>query len=150
MKALLFDVDGQRYGLDITQVLKVLPYVRLRPLSGVPRYVAGILRYRDEMIPVIDLSQLIGGTPVPPMLSTRLILVAHPGPSGAGRTLGLLAERATDILEDGAARPEPSGYASSESPYLGGLSVSGKSMVQFVRVENLLPDDLSRRLFVES
>jgi chemotaxis-related protein WspB len=150
MKALIFHVDGQRYGLDITQVVKVLPYVDLRPLSGVPRYVAGVFRYRDEMIPVIDLSQLISGTPVPPMLSTRLILVAHPGPAGTGRTLGLLAERATDILEDGAARTEPSGYASSDAPYLGGLSVSNNDMIQFVRVEHLLPDDLRSRLFVES
>jgi chemotaxis-related protein WspB len=149
MKALIFHVDGQRYGLDITQIVKVLPCVGLRPLSGVPRYVAGVFRYRDEMIPVIDLSQLISGTPVPPMLSTRLILVAHSGPSGTGRTLGLLAERATDILEDGAARPEPSGYA-SDAPYLGGLSVSDNSMIQFVRVEHLLPEDLRSRLFVES
>lgn len=150
MKALIFHVEGQRYGLDITQVVKVLPYIGLRPLAGVPRYVAGVFRHRDEMIPVIDLSQLIGGKPVPPMLSTRLILVTHPGPSGTGRTLGLLAERATDILEDGTAHPESSGYASSDAPYLGGLSVSANSMIQFVRVEHLLPEDLRSRLFVES
>jgi chemotaxis-related protein WspB len=149
MKALLFEIDGQRYGLDIAQVLKVLPYVRLHRLPGVPEYVAGLLRYRDEMIPVIDLSQLIGRRPVEALLSTRIILVKHPGPSGAGRVLGLLAERATDSLNDGAAAPESSGFAVPEAPYLGGLSVSGGTMIQYVKVEQLLPDDVRQRLFAE-
>ena len=149
MRALLFELDGQRYGLDIAQVVKVLPFVRLRRLPGVPEYVAGVFRYRDELVPVIDLCQLICGRPVSPLLSTRLILVTHPGPSGAGRILGLLAERATDVLED-AARPEPSGVAALEAPYLGGLGASGGSMIQYVNVERLLPDDVRERLFVEN
>lgn len=149
MRALLFELDGQRYGLDITQVVKVLPRVQLRHLPGVPEYVAGLFRYRDELVPVIDLCKLICGRPVSPMLSTRLILVTHPGPTGTGRILGLLAERATDVLEDGA-RPEPSGIAAPEAPYLGGLSVSGDNMIQFVNVERLLPDDVRERLFAEN
>jgi chemotaxis-related protein WspB len=149
MVVLIFEVGGQRYGLEVTQVLKVLPSVRLRPLPRVPEYVAGVFRYRDAMVPVIDLSQLIKGTPVPVLLSTRIILVRHPGPSGPGRALGLLAERVTDSLDDGAADPVSSGVAVPEAPYLGGLSGSGRRMIQYVKVEHLLPDELRDRLFVE-
>jgi chemotaxis-related protein WspB len=149
MVALLFEVDGQRYGLDVTQVVKVLPLVRLRRLPRVPEYIAGVFRYRGAMVPVIDLSQLIKGKAVASLLSTRIILVQHPGPAGAGRILGLLAERATDSLDLGAAEPASSGIAVPEAPYLGGLSQSGESMIQYVKVENLLPADLRERLFVE-
>jgi chemotaxis-related protein WspB len=148
MIALLFEVDGQRYGLDIAQVVKVLPYVRLRRLPGFPDYVAGVFCYRDEMVPVIDLSQLLRGKPVAAMLSTRIILVKQPGLSG--RVLGLLAERATDSLNDVATEPMSSGIAVPEAPYLGGLSVTGVgSMIQYVKVENLLTEDVRQRLFVE-
>jgi chemotaxis-related protein WspB len=150
MVALLFEVAGQRYGLDIAQVVKVLPCVRLHRLPHVPDYVAGVFRYHDAMVPVIDLSQLIRGTPVKPLLSTRIILVQHPGPSGPGRVLGLLAERATDSLDDAGAEPVSSGVAAPEAPYLGGLSVSGGSMIQYVKVENLLPDDVREQLFAEN
>ena len=150
MVALLFEVAGQRYGLDIAQVVKVLPYVRLHRLPHVPDYVAGVFRYHDAMVPVIDLSQLIRGTPVRPLLSTRIILVQHPGPWGPGRVLGLLAERATDSLDDAGAEPVSSGVAVPEAPYLGGLSVSGGNMIQYVKVENLLPDDVRERLFAEN
>ena len=150
MVALLFEVAGQRYGLDIAQVVKVLPCVRLHRLPHAPEYVAGVFRYHDAMVPVIDLSQLIRGTPVKPLLSTRIILVQHPGPSGPGRVLGLLAERATDSLDDAGAEPVSSGVAAPEATYLGGLSVSGGSMIQYVKVENLLPDDVREQLFTEN
>jgi chemotaxis-related protein WspB len=152
MIALLFEVDRQRYGLDIAQVVKVLPYVHLRRLPGVPDYVAGVFCYRDQMVPVIDLSQLIRGKPVAAMLSTRIILVNYPGqPGQSDRVLGLLAERATDALNDVATEPIASGIAALEAPYLGGLSGAGVgSMIQYVRVENLLSDDLRQRLFAEN
>jgi chemotaxis-related protein WspB len=149
MVALLFEVGGQRYGLDVAQVLKVLPSVRLRPLPRVPDYIAGVFRYRDTMVPVIDLSQLIKGKPVTSLLSTRIILVQHPGPSGKGRVLGLLAERATDSLDDTATAPSSSGVAVPDAPYLGGLSMGNGGMIQHVKVEHLLPEDLRQRLFVE-
>lgn len=149
MVALLFEVDGQRYGLDVSQVLKVLPAVHLRRLPRVPDYIAGVFRYRDAMVPVIDLSLLIKGKPVTSLLSTRIILVRHPGPSGEGRLLGLLAERATESLDYSTAVPISSGVAVPEAPYLGGLSVSGGSIIQHVKVENLLPHELRERLFAE-
>jgi len=149
MVALLFEVDGQKYGLDVNQVVKVLPAVRLRQLPRVPDCVAGVFRYRGAMVPVIDLCQLIKGRPAAPLLSTRIILVRHPGPSGEGRVLGLLAERATDTLDTGATEPLSSGVATPEAPYLGGISTSGGEMVQYVRVEHVLPADLRDRLFAE-
>jgi chemotaxis-related protein WspB len=149
MVALLFEVEGQRYGLDVTQVVKVLPSVRLRPLPRVPEYVAGVFRYRGTMVPVIDLSRLIKGRPFAALMSTRIILVQYAGQSGIGQMLGLLAERATEILDDGAAQPESSGISVPEAPYLGGLSASGGGIIQYVKVDQLLSDELRERLFVE-
>ena len=149
MVALLFEIDGQRYGLDFTQVLKVLPSVRLRRLPRVPEYVAGVFQYRGAMVPVIDLSQLIKGHASAALLSTRIILVRHSGPSGQERVLGLLAERATESLDAGSAEILPSGVAVPEAPYLGGLSASRGGIIQYVKVEQLLSEDLRNRLFVE-
>jgi chemotaxis-related protein WspB len=149
MVALLFEIDGQRYGLDFTQVLKVLPSVRLRRLPRVPEYVAGVFQYRGAMVPVIDLSQLIKGRPSAAFLSTRIVLVRYSGPSGQEQALGLLAERATESVDAGSAELLPSGVAVPEAPYLGGLSASSGGIIQYVKVEQLLSEDLRNRLFVQ-
>ena len=149
MIALLFDVAGQQYGLDISQVVEVVPAVHLRRLAGVPEYVAGVFRFRGAYVPVIDLSQLIGGTPAAHRLSTRLILVRHAGPSGEGRLLGLLAERAADGLEESTVEPSATGVAAPDAPYLGPLGSHGGRTVQYVRVDQLLPSALRERLFAE-
>jgi len=147
--ALVFEVDGQRYGLDVTQISELLPYVHLRRLPQVPEYVTGVFRYRDTMVPVIDMSHLISGKPAAALLSTRIILVPYTGPAGTSRFLGLLAERASQILEIDTAELKTSGVAVPDAPYLGSLSANGGSIIQYVKVEQLLPDDLRERLFVE-
>jgi chemotaxis-related protein WspB len=63
--------------------------------------------------------------------------------------LGLLAERTTDSLDDGEAEPTSSGVAVPEAPFLGGLSANSGGIIQYVKVEHLLPDELRDRLFVE-
>jgi chemotaxis-related protein WspB len=145
MVALTFEVDGQKYGLDVMQIIEVLPAVPLRRLPRVPEYVAGVFRYRGVTVPVIDLSRLIGGKPAAELLSTRIVLVRHPGPTGVGRALGLLAARATNIEED-SSEIGSSGFATPEAPFLEGLSTAGP-MIQYVSVEHLLPNDLRERLF---
>jgi chemotaxis-related protein WspB len=148
--ALLFDVAGQRYALDASRIVEVVPAVRLRTLPGTPAHVAGVFRYRGTMVPVIDVNQLLGGTPAAPRLSTRLVLVRYPAPTGEDRVLGLLAERATDGLSELPGGTMPSGIATPEAPYLGPLATDAGGTVQFVRVEHLLPDALRERLFVEA
>ena len=150
MVSLLFEVAGQRYALDIAQVIEVVPAVRLRRIPQAPAYIAGVFRYRGTMVPVIDLSHLIGGPPASPRFSTRILLVHHPGPSGVGRVLGLLAEGATDSLDDGGHVQASAGVVVPETPFLGGLITTPSGTVQHVRVEHLLPDAVRERLFAEA
>jgi chemotaxis-related protein WspB len=147
MVALTFEVNGQKYGLDVSDILEVLPAVPVRRLPQVPDYVAGVFRYHGTIVPLIDLSCLIGGRQAASLLSTRIILVKYPSPTGADRLLGLLAERATN-LEDIASELQSPGYNATEAPYLGGLSGTG-GMTQYVNVERLLPESLRERLFIE-
>ncbi len=149
MVALLFEVDGQRYGLDVTQVLKVLPYgapAAASSGSGVCRRCLPIpghdgSRHRFESAHSREAR--------PSYLSTRIILVRHPGPSGQDRVLGLLAERATDSLE--LARPSRNHPALRCRKRLtwGASAPSSGGIIQYVKVENLLREDLRERLFVE-
>ena len=61
-------------------------------------YVAGVFRYRGQLVPVLDLCWLMHGQPCPARLSTRIVLVHSPDENGLSHILGLMVERVTDTL----------------------------------------------------
>ena len=75
MLLLLFQAEGETYGLDTRQILEVAPYPECTALPHAPVYVAGLATWRGRTVPVIDLSALIAGKAAQPLLSTRLLVV---------------------------------------------------------------------------
>ncbi len=91
MLLLLFKLGERRYALDAVAVAQVLPVPALEPAPIGPEGLTGLLRYQGRLVPVLDLRQLIEGTPCNLALSSRIILVG-----GRDGLLGLLAEQVTD------------------------------------------------------
>ncbi len=146
-----FGVGAERYAVPSARVTEVLPRVPLRPVPGTLPGVAGLLSYRGQVIPVVDLCALFGHGPAPARLSTRIAVVDPEGASRpygseaeAGRPrrlLGLLAER---MLEAGPLDPEaPGSHAGPVAPALpalGRVTRDARGLVQLVEVRDLLPE----------
>jgi chemotaxis-related protein WspB len=150
MLLLQFQAGTDRYGLDVSRVIEVIPMVVFRTLPHAEPTVAGIFNYRGAMVPVIDLTCLLTGTPSRPLFSTRVILVDYPGPDSERHVLGLLAERVTETIFCSEEELMPAGIAVEGAPYLGDLLLHGGSMIQRVTVEKLLPSSLRESLFVQA
>lgn len=123
---LLFSIKESLYAIDTRNVIEIVPAVLLRKFESAPRYVAGVFNYHNTIVPVVDLCQLIHGTPCQICYSTRLIMVNY-SPDWANDTtseqqsysLGLLAERVTETLKvpmDTLVRAEGTRDSSSISP----------------------------------
>lgn len=141
MLMLLFYVGDDLYALDSSQVVEVIPRVILRKIHHAPEYVAGLFNYRGGIVPVIDLCHLIQGKPSRSHLSTRIIMVNYVAKDNTRRCFGLMAERVTETLnkpdtiwvDNGAQTDKP-------YPYLGGIIMDEKGMIQHIRLEYLLSD----------
>lgn len=131
MLLLTFTVAGEPYALDVAGIIELVPRVELRAIPHAPAYLAGLLGYRGEVVPVIDLGLLLGSSPSADRLSTRIILVkSAPGgqnrgeepPRGqerdGGRVLGLIAERVIDLVPVGPERITPAPVHLPQAPYL--------------------------------
>src|SRR5262245_23385734 len=79
MLALIFHIGTARLALDVRRVKEVVPRVQLQVLAGSPPWLAGAFVYRGQVVPVLDLHQLVGAGDCPPHLSSRIILVPQPG-----------------------------------------------------------------------
>jgi len=61
MLFLVFQLNDDRYALDVSQVVEVLPLVRIRKMLRSPPGIAGTINYRGAHVPVVDLSELALG-----------------------------------------------------------------------------------------
>jgi chemotaxis-related protein WspB len=147
---LLFRVATEGYLLDVREVVEILPLRRLKPITDVPVWVAGIFSYQGELVPVLDLSVLIAQQAAPRLTSTRLVLVQYPLSNGQTRRLGLIMAQATNTLRCAANAFRDYGLEHGESRYLGPVCQTDYGLLQRIRVVDLLSETVRNQLFQET
>ena len=125
MLCLAFQIDDDRYALDVADIVEVLPLVNLRRPAPAQRGIAGVILYRGMPVPVIDLSELLMRRTAHRRLSTRLIVVRNKSIGDETQLIGLIAEGATKTLR-----------CDERGAPLSGIAVDGASAGS-VRVDQL-------------
>lgn len=139
---LLFSMGADRYALDVREVVEVLPLRRFKQIPEAPAWVAGLFSYRGQLVPVLDLSAQAFGTSAVTRTSTRLVLVHY-----RSHCLGLILEQATNTLRCDPQAFHESGLDNVQARYLGPVYKGKEGLVQRVRIEDLLTDDIRDLLF---
>jgi len=135
---LLFSAGGPLYAMESKDVVEVIPRVALRPAVNLPSYVSGLFNYRGVVVPVIDLCFLLHGRPSGQNLSSRIIMVTGPNSAAKDQYIGLLSEGVTDTLSRRLSAFHATGLSSESKPYLGGMTLDERGMVQILHLKMLL------------
>ena len=138
MLFLQFSVDNTRYVLATGAIIEVVPLVPLQKQPNAPAYIAGLMNYRGRSLPVIDVSQLFAGYDSVLRLSSRIVVVKLTLSDGAVRDIGLLLEKATEILKLEESEFTEPGLENPHTPYLGKVAMDGQGMLQRLSPENML------------
>jgi chemotaxis-related protein WspB len=150
MMFLLFHLGKDRYVLEARHVIEVLPLLELKKIPEAPRGVAGMFSYRGRPVPAIDLNELTLGQPAAQCLSTRIVIINYPDESGKLHPLGLIAERATEIIRREASEFTQPGLRFGDTPYLGPVLTDGSGVIQWVYDQRLLSEKVRDVLFCET
>ena len=150
MLFLLFQLGRDRYALEASRVVEVVPLLELKRLPQAPPGVAGIFDYRGRPVPAIDLAEMTAGRPSSERLSTRIIVVSYHDAVGTGHLLGLVAEHATETLRREARDFVESGLKIGAAPYLGPVLMDSQGAIQWVNEQRLLPEPVRQLLFSDS
>jgi purine-binding chemotaxis protein CheW len=99
-----FRVAGEDFAIDIMRVREIIQPVELTPVPEAPAHVAGVLRFRGEVVPVVDLRRRLGLPAGPPSRRARFVVVKV-----AGGLLGLMVDEVGEVLRltRGDLRPAP-------------------------------------------
>ncbi|MDB4886730.1 MAG: chemotaxis protein CheW [Gemmatimonadetes bacterium] len=144
----VIDVEGERYALDASQVLEIIPLVRLRTLPGAPSGTAGLMTFRGVPVPVVDLSLIACGRATAATGAARIVVVEHaPAPRlGVHQLLGLLVPSARDAVRLDPDAFVDGGLVADGVPALGRVLASPEGMLQRVHATALLTPELREAL----
>jgi purine-binding chemotaxis protein CheW len=107
-----FALAGERYGIELPEVLQVLPLVDCTPVPGGPAWLLGVANLRGEVRSVIDLRQVLG-LPEAKRPARGYVLVLR-GPAGEVAVFVDELERVVHVaIDELATRDEASSAASS-------------------------------------
>lgn len=146
MLLLLFETGDGRYALDSGHIVEIIPLLLAKRIPGAPGYVAGMINYRGMPVPVFDLCVLAGGSPCRQYFSTRIILVHYPLADDQQRLIGLIAERATDVVTCGASDIRSSGILLDKAAGAQSAESDQGEIVQLFNVARTIPADIVREL----
>jgi chemotaxis-related protein WspB len=149
MLFLLFQLGKDRYALEASRVVEVVPLLELKKIPQAPKGFAGVFNYRGRPVPAIDLCQLSLGHPAAQRLSTRIIVINCSDARGRGQMLGLIAEHATETLRKEASDFVEPGFKFESAPYLGPILLDPKGAIQWIHEQHLLSEQMRVLVFSE-
>jgi chemotaxis-related protein WspB len=149
MLFLLFQVGQDRFALQASHVVEVVPLLNLKKIPQAPKGVAGLFNYRGRPVPAVDLCELTLNKPAEERLSTRIIIVQYPDAGGGQHLLGLIAEQATSVMRrEGSDFSDPN-VRIHTAPYLGPVLMDGQGSIQWIHEQRLLSERVRDMLFSE-
>ena len=149
MLLLLFEIENGRYALDIKEIVEIAPLVKLKKIPVAPDFVSGLMNYRGEGVPVIDLGKLIDDVPADNKFSTRIIIVINPFKDNQNKFIGLIASNVTETIKTDITKAPSTGVLMDKSLYKGDDTPDTDDMIQWFDLKKMLPEKEINALFEE-
>ena len=77
MLILKISLANNSFGIDVNEIIEVIPWVNCQKINFAPKYVLGIINYRDQLVPVIDLVHLLNEVSATNKISSRIIITKY-------------------------------------------------------------------------
>ncbi len=140
-------IAQHHYVVAAKHIIEILPLTTLKSIARTPIYIAGLLDYRGQPVPVINLCQLNNGVDYNKVLSSRIVLVNYTANNRKMYPLGLIAENVTETISVAKSEFQASGISIESAAYLGGVTQNKGSLIQYVEINELLTEQLETMLF---
>jgi len=107
-----FEVAGQVYAIDVSQMREVVRWQTVTPLPNAPALIEGVIDLRGSVVPVVDLGRALGLGPVKSGRRARIAVTEV-----EGLVMGLAVDAAVDVLPVDVARLEDPPALATQTGY---------------------------------
>lgn len=148
MLVLLTMVGERRFAIDCADAVEVLPVVAHRAAGTGPAWLLGLIQVRGELMPLVDLSVIVAGSPTAMRRAARIVVLRVDGDlfEGLATKVGLLVpEIAGPCERDFNAPGAHPGFSFAGASHLGPTIADEEGMVQLLRCRRLIEGDAALR-----
>lgn len=134
----LFKVGSSDFALPASEIVEMESFSGATRVPGAEAHVAGMVRIRGKVIPVIDLRARFGLPPIERGLDARVIVVRE-----NDRFVGLLADSAREILKIALDdfKPPPAVIADAASGFVRSVAQAGPRLVMKIDFAKVIGKD---------
>lgn len=134
-----FELAGEFYCIDVLCVKEIRFWEKPKPMPQTPDYIAGVMNFRGDVIPIIDLASRAGLPELEPNDSSRIIIIEcnH-------KTYGMVVSDVHDIMGlDLSEMQRPEEFAPNETRFvLRGVVTKDNELIRVVDKDELFPVEL--------
>lgn len=143
LNVVIFNLNGQLFGAEASQVYQIIRYQEPEKLPRMPRFIEGVINYRDSVLPVINLVKRFELGDAPVTRKTK-ILVARLD----DRYAGFVVSDVSEIMkfDDEEVEQAPSAVTAGTSSYLKKIGKKGDRLYSIIDLENILNEAEKKRL----
>lgn len=131
-----FEVAGDTYGVDITQVREIRAWSGATPLPNTAEFIRGVMNLRGAVIPIVDLRARFGQGLTQARENHVVIVVAIDA-----KWVGLLVDGVSDIVDVTDADIQPScdlAFMQGQGDVMRGVAAMDEKMVALINTDALL------------
>jgi chemotaxis signal transduction protein len=138
MRILICQCGKEFFGINIVNVVQIIPLVHLTKVVGLPDWVIGLCEVNANLIRVVDLCQIIESRPSNPMMHTRIILVSSDEKKPSSKVVGLMAEKVVRTLDFSQYREiNPESNSGNRAKVIKKILTDNKIIIQLLDVEGI-------------
>ncbi len=136
-RCVLFNLDREIYGIDVSNIREVLRVGRIRNVPGSDARILGVINVRGVIVTVVDMRRMIN-VPVSDITDRSRIIIVE---LDEERPVGLLVDNVLEVRDIPEKRIEPIGSSQDEnSKYIQGIAHYMNQVIILVDVFNLLDE----------
>ncbi len=137
LKIVIFRVNDEDYGIDVTTVSSIERMVDVTRVPNVSDYIIGVMNLRGSVVPLVDLRKRFGLDSLDYNDETRTIVIKL-----AEIEVGIVVDSCSDVtdIKKSDIEPPPTVIGDIESAYIQGVTKLDKRLVILLDMEKTLKD----------
>ncbi|MFC3679167.1 chemotaxis protein CheW [Bacterioplanoides pacificum] len=88
-----FVVADERYAVPVAQVIEILSWRECDPVPGADIFIRGIINFRGNIVPVVDMHQWLHKTPLTPQEDSKILTMMM-----AGEMIGVAVDGVEELI----------------------------------------------------